>query len=84
MFFLWSATAFASPVTTAPYELVDSRIMVQVHLDGQGPYHFVLDTGSHDVVDTRIAEKLGLTKGETFPSIGNNGQTSAPEKSVSQ
>jgi hypothetical protein len=29
-----------------PFELIDNRVFVEVGLNGQGPFHFILDTGA--------------------------------------
>ena len=42
-----------------------SHLMVDVHINGHGPYHFVVDTGAdHTVLATEVAVELGLPLGE--------------------
>ena len=50
--------------TALPFELIDNRVFVEVHLNGEGPFHFILDTGASgfSLFDTTV-QRLGL-KGE--------------------
>jgi predicted aspartyl protease len=42
-----------------------SHLMVQVHINGHGPYHFVVDTGADRTILAReVAAELGLARGE--------------------
>src|SRR5258708_32852510 len=44
---------------------VESHLMVAVRIDGNGPYHFVVDTGAdRTVLATEVADELGLSHGE--------------------
>src|ERR1700720_2133023 len=44
---------------------VASHLMVAVRIDGNGPYHFVVDTGAdRTVLATEVADELGLFQGE--------------------
>ena len=47
--------------TTLAFELIDNRVFVEVRLNGQGPFHFILDTGAsgYALIDTAV-RKLGL------------------------
>jgi hypothetical protein len=47
--------------TVLPFELIDNRVFVDAWLDGQGPFHLILDTGADgfSIADT-VARKLGL------------------------
>ena len=47
--------------TRLPFELIDNRVFVEVRLNGQGPFHFILDTGAggFSIADD-IAQKLEL------------------------
>lgn len=62
-------TAKAEPKTDdkpimVPIELLPSRhFVVQVKLDGKGPYRFILDTGAPlTIVNSKTAKDAGLTK----------------------
>jgi predicted aspartyl protease len=42
-----------------------SHLMVDVHINGHGPYHFVVDTGAdRTILASEVAEELGLAHGE--------------------
>ena len=88
---LWAAVWFATPVlaestfsmaggktmTVVPFELIDNRVFVEAWLDGQGPFHFILDTGADgfSIVDA-AARRLTL-------SVDDGGQGSGVgEKTV--
>src|SRR5580704_10689779 len=52
-----------SPIAAATD--VASHLMVAVLIDGNGPYHFVVDTGAdRTVLATEVADELGLFHGE--------------------
>jgi hypothetical protein len=47
--------------TVIPFELVGNKPLVPARVDGEGPFAFLLDNGSsYNVVDTRVANGLGL------------------------
>ena len=47
--------------TTLPFELIDNRVFVEVRLDGEGPFHFILDTGAGGFsVTDAVARRLHL------------------------
>ena len=53
----------SSPIAAATD--VASHLMVAVRIDGNGPYHFVVDTGAdRTVLATEVAAELGLFRGE--------------------
>jgi uncharacterized protein len=61
---LGAVTAVAPPATstTAPFTLFDNRMLIQVTLDGAGPFTMIVDTGSESLVVTpSVAQRLGLT-----------------------
>jgi predicted aspartyl protease len=42
-----------------------SHLLVQVHINGHGPYHFVVDTGAdRTILASEVAVELGLSHGE--------------------
>jgi hypothetical protein len=47
--------------TTVPFELIDNRVFVEARLNGQGPFHLILDTGAagFSIADA-AAQKLRL------------------------
>lgn len=46
--------------TVIPFELVDNRIFVDVFIENKGPFKFIFDTGSTNVLTPAIAQKLNL------------------------
>jgi hypothetical protein len=47
--------------TTLPFELIDNRVFVEVHLNSQGPFHFILDTGANGFsLAVTTVQTLGL------------------------
>jgi uncharacterized protein YceK len=54
--------------TAVPMELFGGRPVVSVHINGKGPFQFILDTGAGGtVVDQELARELGLPdKGRTL------------------
>lgn len=38
----------------------DTEVMVNVRINGKGPYLFYLDSGGHDLISPRLARELGL------------------------
>ena len=46
--------------TTIPFDLIDNRIIINVRLDGRGPFRFIFDTGAGAVVSTELAREIGL------------------------
>jgi hypothetical protein len=47
--------------TTVPIRIERHKILVDVMLNGRGPFPFVLDTGGHFILTTATVRKLGLT-----------------------
>ena len=62
-----SSTHLGRETVTVPMKLVMNRPTVEVKVNGQGPYLFVLDTGAGtNVLDPKLAKELGLeSSGET-------------------
>jgi predicted aspartyl protease len=59
------------PSPTAAGKEVADRLTVPVHINGNGPYHFVVDTGAdRSVLATEVAVELGLNHG---PKVVLNG-----------
>jgi len=47
-----------------PFDFQHHQILIQVRVNGRGPYNFVLDTGTHNsTVDIRLARRLRLPLG---------------------
>ncbi len=60
-------------------------VVNDVYLNGQGPFCFVLDTGSQtNLIDTRLARKLELPLGDPLVLINPAGQTTLRAAKVKQ
>ena len=61
------AVALDSATVSVPLDLATGRPLVQVSVNGHGPYEFILDTGAgSSLMDAQLAQELGLAKvGET-------------------
>jgi hypothetical protein len=55
-----SVLAAAPAESSVPFRLVDNRVFADVTLNGQGPFHFILDTGGSAAVSDQVARRLGL------------------------
>jgi hypothetical protein len=55
---------------TAPFEMVDNRIFVDVTLEGRGPFKFILDTGGYAALSVETAKKIGAKLGKEFGARG--------------
>ncbi|HKF48269.1 MAG TPA: retropepsin-like aspartic protease [Terracidiphilus sp.] len=60
---LLSVTGPASHAQTAKIDLTGGVPLVEVRIDGKGPFHFVVDTGTNcgAIVSPRLAKRLGLS-----------------------
>src|SRR5712672_1035843 len=45
---------------TIPFRLVDNRVFIEAKVNGQGPFHFILDTGASGTMMRPAAARLGL------------------------
>jgi predicted aspartyl protease len=65
---LGSATTAAPEQEATPINAATdaaSHLMVDVHINGKGPYHFVVDTGAdRTILASEVAVELGLSHGE--------------------
>ena len=59
------------------FEWIDNRIFVPVMINGQGPFHMILDTGANLAVSPEVASKAGL-KVESSGETGGVGEHSVP------
>jgi predicted aspartyl protease len=62
-----SVAGAAEPEATPINAATDaaSHLMVDVHIDGNGPYHFVVDTGAdRTILASEVASQLGLPRGD--------------------
>ncbi|MBH1992541.1 MAG: retroviral-like aspartic protease family protein [Sphingomonadaceae bacterium] len=82
----------ADPVTldpTVPPALVqagpslDQRVTIPIHIDGKGPWNFIIDTGSQRTVIARdLAERLALPTRSTVTIISMTGRSQATTVAV--
>lgn len=60
----------ASGRATLPFRLVNNHIVVDVRIDGKGPFPFLVDTGGHDILTPATLRTLGLRPIGATPSFG--------------
>jgi len=77
-----TAAPTGGTATTAPFTLVDNRMVVQATIDGSGPFSMIVDTGTYGVVVTPevVAQLKLMTKGAG--SVTGAGNGSAPVSST--
>ena len=51
-----------APSVTIPFEPCAGHICIAVRLNGAGPFHFLLDTGSRNVITRTVFDQLKLTR----------------------
>jgi hypothetical protein len=56
--------------TAVPIEFVSGTLYVMVRLNGQGPFRFVLDSGSFNVLTPELAGRLSLAPEGKLPATG--------------
>lgn len=54
-----------------PFDLIDNRIVINVTLNGKGPFRFIFDSGGVAIVSPEVAHELGLKI--TGTSTGGSG-----------
>jgi predicted aspartyl protease len=59
--------------TTVPFRLLNNHIYVQATVDGKGPFTFIVDSGGHTLLSSRIVSEAGLKP------IGQSVQSGAGE-----
>lgn len=77
---VWIFAAFLSllnSVQAAPssFELQDNRIIIQVLINGQGPFFMMFDTGATNILSNEVAESLKLSQYDRFPIYGGGENT---------
>src|SRR5947207_12381336 len=62
LFCVASGAAQNSPIAVAPMQMRGLMPVVEVKLNGQGPFAFMIDTGAglQADIDTAVAERVGL------------------------
>ena len=70
------ATLFISDgAVAAPsnFEFQDNRIIIQVMINGQGPFHMMFDTGATNILSNELAKALRLRQYDRF-SVSGGGE----------
>ncbi|MGA9658832.1 MAG: aspartyl protease family protein [Asticcacaulis sp.] len=63
----------------------NSHLTIQVHINGQGPYRFVVDTGAErSVIASNVAAALGLKPGKPVILEGIGGRVTVPTVQVDE
>jgi len=60
-----------------PFRLLNNHVYVNVMVNGQGPFTFIVDTGGHYLISPELVSKLGLK------IVGSAPMTGAGEKTAS-
>jgi len=62
LFTVDAATTHADDSIVLPVSMTDNRPMIEATINGQGPFHFIVDTGTSDdaVFSERLVKKLAL------------------------
>jgi len=53
-----------------PFELIDNRIFINVKINNQDTFRFILDSGIGNVITPEAATKLGLKSSQIFQTAG--------------
>jgi hypothetical protein len=67
----WNSAQAAS----SAFELQDNRIIIQVVINGQGPFHMMFDTGATNILSNEVATALNLNQYDRFPINGGGENT---------
>lgn len=78
--FVWVALVYSRPAdysiigeqssVSVPFDLIDNRIFVNVEINGQGPFRFILDTGVNNIVSPEVFNQLKLKNEGFFQTYG--------------
>lgn len=55
-----SDSTIPSGKTSLSFDLIDNRIIINVDLNGKGPFRFIFDSGAVSIVSPEVARELGL------------------------
>ena len=55
-----AAIANGAASTTVPFRLLNNHVYVEGMVNGKGPYTFIVDTGGHTLLSSRIVSEVGL------------------------
>lgn len=57
-----------------PFDLIDNRIVIDVRLNGKGPFRFIFDSGAGAVVAPEVVRSLGLKIENLQTAVGGVGE----------
>lgn len=67
-----------APAVVRTLPSIDNRVTIPIHIDGKGPWNFVIDTGSQRTVISRdLAEKLALPMRRQVTIVSMTGRSEA-------
>lgn len=64
---------------SVPIQILKNHVWLEVMLNGKGPFHFALDTGGANVIDSAVAKALGVASGGSaeVTGVGSEGVASS-------
>ena len=59
-----------------PFTILNNHVIVDVMLNGKGPYHFIFDSGGSNIMDPAVAAQIGAPTGGSVrvSGVGNDAQ----------
>jgi hypothetical protein len=65
-----SAEANRATQASVPIQISKNQVWLDVMLNGKGPFHFAFDTGGANVIDSAVANELGVASGGSAEVTG--------------
>ncbi len=66
-----------------PFDFLHNQIVLRAQVDGQGPFNFIVDTGTREsILDASLARRLGLKLGPLVPVTGAGGGRAMGRKGI--
>ena len=62
-----------APVAGVPMQLINNHVMVNVSLNGAGPFRFIVDSGAGNLIDPAVATAIGARFGGSVRLVGVGG-----------
>ncbi|AXB80700.1 hypothetical protein TQ38_029535 (plasmid) [Novosphingobium sp. P6W] len=59
--------------TVVPIQVQSGHVYVDVEINGEGPFHFLFDTGASNILTPKMAERLGLAVRANVEATGTGG-----------
>jgi predicted aspartyl protease len=63
----------ASAATVVPISIHSGHVYVDVEINGEGPFHFLFDTGASNILTPAAAKRLGLAVRANVEAMGTGG-----------